>query len=67
MLVTGNFRDEVEGFLSLSKNLTPSPQEAVALATLVKEQLQYQVLPRTEIPVLKSLLIPMGATSSCPR
>ncbi|KAF9651581.1 LuxS/MPP-like metallohydrolase [Thelephora ganbajun] len=44
ILVTGNFTDG----------------EAVALAALVKEQLQYQALPPTEIPVPKSLVIPMG-------
>jgi hypothetical protein len=51
--------DKVEIFLS------PQPtsytlQEAVALAALVREQLQYQALPPTEIPVPKSLIIPMG-------
>ena len=36
------------------------PQEAVTFAALVGEQLKYQVLPSTEIPVPKSLIIPVG-------
>ena len=45
----------------LSPRLTPNtPQEAVALAALVREQVQYQVLPPTEIPVPKSLVVPIG-------
>jgi len=35
-------------------------QQAVALGALVKEELEYQVLPSTDIPVPKSLVIPIG-------
>jgi len=35
-------------------------QQAVALAAVVMEQLEYQALPSTEIPVPKSLVIPIG-------
>lgn len=59
MLVTGNFKDEVRK-VSSSTNILHPPQEAVALAALIKEQLQYQVLPLVEIPVPKSLVIPTG-------
>jgi len=37
-----------------------TPQEAVTFAALVGEQLQYQALPPVEIPVPKSLIIPVG-------
>jgi len=47
-------------FFIPSTNTLHPPQEAVALAALVREQLQYQVLPPTEIPVPKSLIIPIG-------
>jgi len=59
MLVTGNFTHKVENFVSPQQS-PYTPQEAVTLATLVGEQLQYQVLPPTEIPVPKSLIIPVG-------
>jgi len=59
MLVTGNFTEKVENFLSPQP--TPyTPQEAVTLAVLVGERLKSRVLHPTEIPVPKSLIIPVG-------
>jgi len=54
------FHGQGENFFVSPTYVSYSHQEAISLAALVKEQLQCQVLPPTEIPVPKSLVIPMG-------
>lgn len=59
VLVTGNFTEKV-GFPNLQIRVSHHHQEAISLASLMEDQLQYQVLPPVEIPVPRSLVIPMG-------
>lgn len=58
------FNGEGRNLLPFRSKSHPHPhQEAVAFAALVKDQLQYQVLPLARIPVPKSLVIPVGMCS----